>query len=98
MKIECMLAEVGSERDLDDPRKAAEPKMDGTRIWIIKKDGTIKIFNRAREHQDSIDYTNRLPEIIESAETIPCEQFIIDAEAVVYDEQGRTWFEGKSLS
>lgn len=89
-QVNCMLCESGKESDLDDPRLAAELKVDGTRGWLGKEDDdTFWIFNRKQ-----VNYTDRLPEILEAMKVIPAGDFIIDGEIVVYDEQGRTWFEG----
>lgn len=85
--VKAMLAEAGTERDLDNPNTAGEFKLDGTRIWEGKKDDEPFIINRR-----NVDYTDRLPEIVEALHMIPSEDFIIDGEACVY-ENGRTIFE-----
>ena len=85
--VEAMLASKGSERDLKKPNTAGEFKLDGTRIWAGKKKGVAFIINRK-----NVDYTDRLPEIVALLNQIPSDDFIIDGEAVVYDENGRTIF------
>lgn len=90
VRVSPMLAESGTERDLDDPTMAGEPKVDGTRGWIGKDDeDTFWIVNRKQ-----VDYTSRLPEIVEAMKSLPAGDFVIDGELIVYDENGRTWFEG----
>ncbi len=84
--VEAMLASKGSEKDLKKPNTAGEFKLDGTRIWAGKKKGVPFIINRK-----NVNYTDRLPEIVEAIKKIPCDDFIIDGEAVVY-ENGRTIF------
>ena len=85
--VEAMLASKGSEKDLKKPNTAGEFKLDGTRIWAGKKKGVPFIINRK-----NVDYTDRLPEIVALLNQIPSDDFIIDGEAVVY-ENGRTIFE-----
>lgn len=87
--VEAMLCESGSEKDLDNPLLAGEIKYDGTRIWAGKDSGTPFVINRK-----NIEYTNRLPEIIEALNGISSEDFIFDGEAVHYDREGRTNFTG----
>lgn len=84
--VEAMLASKGSEKDLHRPNTAGERKLDGTRIWEGKMKGEPFIINRK-----NVDYTDRLPEIVEALNQIPSEDFILDSEACVY-ENGRTIF------
>lgn len=85
--VEAMLCESGTERDLDSPNKAADVKLDGTRIWAGKVEGMPFVINRA-----NVDYTDRLIDVIEALNGIASEDFILDGEACVY-EGGRTIFE-----
>jgi len=87
--VEAMLCDSGTEKDLDDPLKAASLKFDGTRVWLGKIENEPFIINRK-----NIEYTDRLIEIAEVLKAMPYEDFIIDGEAVYYDEQGRSLFEG----
>jgi len=66
---------------------------DGTRIIVGKEDeDTYWIYNRK-----GVEYTDRLPEIIEAAKSIPAGSFIIDGEACWFDENGRTLFNGSQI-
>jgi len=85
--VEAMLCESGTEKDLDNPNTAADIKFDGTRIWAGKVEGMPFVINRR-----NVDYTDRLFDVVEALRLIPSEDFIVDAEACVY-EGGRTVFE-----
>lgn len=85
--VEAMLCASGTEKDLDRPNTAADTKFDGTRIWAGKTEGVPFVINRK-----NVDYTDRLFDVIEALRLIPSDDFIIDAEACVY-ENGRTVFE-----
>jgi len=88
-----MLCESGTVKHLDDPNWIAELKADGTRILLGKEDDdTYWIYNRKQ-----IEYTNRLPELIDAAKSIPAGNFILDGEACWFDENGRTLFEGSQV-
>ena len=84
---ECMLAEPGTERDLATPNTVGEFKLDGTRVWHGKVDGEPFVINRK-----NVDYTDRLADVVQALNKIPSDNFILDGEAVVY-ENGRTIFE-----
>ena len=92
MNINPMLAQTGTERDLQDPGKAAELKLDGTRAWIVKAEET-GIFGKPREGISS-DYTDRLAEVRDSIPGIPAGSFILDAEIVYFNQAGRSILEG----
>lgn len=94
MNINPMLAQTGTERDLRDPSKAAEVKLDGTRAWIVKSDEGAGIFGRPRSRGVSSDYTNRLAEVRDAIAGIPAGSFILDSEIVYFDQAGRSIFEG----
>lgn len=94
MNIRPMLCQTGTQRDLQDPNKAAELKLDGTRAWIIKKDEETGIFGQPRSRGVSSDYTNRLLEVRDAIAGIPAGSFIIDAEIVYFNEKGRSIFKG----
>ena len=91
--MELMLCETGSEKDLDNPLMAAELKADGTHVMAKKADGKIRVFGRPKK-TGIPEYTDRLPDLIESLEVLSASSFEIVGEAVVYDENNRTWFEG----
>jgi len=84
-----MLCEEGELSDLKRRDVAAEWKYDGTRVLIIKEDGKVRLQNR-----HGIDYTIRLPEIVQAANKIPAEQFILDGEAVYINPEGEIEFIG----
>jgi len=94
MNINPMLAQTGTERDLQDPGKAAEVKLDGTRAWIVRNDEETGIFGRPRSRGVSSDYTDRLAEVRDAIAGIPAGSFILDAEIVYFDQAGRSIFEG----
>jgi len=86
--VEVMRCESGTEEELGNPNTAASLKFDGTRIWAGNVEGKGFIINRM-----NVDYTDRLPELVEVIETLP-ENVILDGEAVWYNEAGRSIFEG----
>jgi bifunctional non-homologous end joining protein LigD len=87
--VEAMLCQSGTESDLDNPHMVASLKFDGTRVWAGKVDGEPFVKNRK-----NIDYTDRLMDIVEALRQMPHHDFIIDGEAVYYDKNGRSLFEG----
>jgi len=71
-----MLCETGSLNDLKRQGYVAETKWDGTRVVIVKEGNAVTLWNR-----DGINYTARLPEIVQAAKRIPGD-FHMDGEAV----------------
>lgn len=67
-------------------------KADGTHIRVTKKEDEVRIFGRPKD-SGIPEYTNRLIEVTEAAAEISGDYEMV-GEAVVYDENGRTWFEG----
>lgn len=94
--MQLMTAKKGSHKLLDNPMYAAELKADGTHVRGTKEeDSKPRIFGRPKKSDGTIpEYTTRLPLLTDSLGEIPAETFTIVGEASVYDEQGRTWFEG----
>ncbi|MEM2319950.1 MAG: ATP-dependent DNA ligase, partial [Candidatus Bathyarchaeia archaeon] len=86
--VKVMLCQTGSEADLKRPNFVCEPKYDGTRVVAIKeKGGVVRLHNR-----HLIDYTVRLPEIVEEVKAIPG-SFVLDGEVVwINPETGREEF------
>jgi len=84
--IKPMLLEDGDLADLKKPGYVAEEKFDGTRGIVTKKDGNVEIRNR-----HNVNYTRRLPEIVEAAQQIPGD-FTIDGELVYINPEGETMF------
>lgn len=91
--MELMLCETGNEKDLDNPLYGAELKADGTHIRARKIDEEIRIFGRPKS-SGIPEYTDRLPDLVEDLKVLPAQTYEIVGEAVVYDENQRTWFEG----
>ena len=85
--IKPMLCEDGDLSDLKRQGYAAEWKWDGTRLLVDKENGKVTLWNRK-----GINYTRRLPEVVEAAEQIPGD-FTIDTEAVyINPKTGREEF------
>jgi len=91
MTKELMLCESADENKLDDPGYAAELKADGTHVRVTK-DEVSRIFGRPKD-SGTPEYTNRLTEVTDAANALSG-SFEVVGEAVVFDEAGRTWFEG----
>jgi hypothetical protein len=72
-----MLCQEGSLEDLKRQGFAAELKLDGTRVKIVKENGKVTLINRRQ-----IIYNARLPEITEAVKAIPADNFILDSEIV----------------
>lgn len=80
-----MLAEIiYSVEKLPNQKFAVEYKIDGMRIQVHKKGKEIKIFSRNLR-----DVTQNLFDIAESLKDIE-DDFVIDGEAFIFDEKGRT--------
>jgi len=62
-----------------------EIKHDGFRTQLFVADGRVRAFSR-RGH----DWSNRYPRIVREAAALPCSSAIIDGEAIVQDEAGRS--------
>ena len=92
--MELMLCKTGDEKLLDNPNYAAELKADGTHVRATKHEGygIPKVFGRPKK-TGTPEYTDSLPDLVDAVKRIPGD-FEIVGEAVVYDENGRTWFEG----
>ena len=94
--MHLMTAKKGDHALLDSPLYAGELKADGTHVRGTKEeDQDPRIFGRPNKRTKEIpEYTTRLPLLTDSLGEIPAETYTVVGEAVVYDEQGRTWFEG----
>ena len=62
-----------------------EIKHDGFRTLLLVERGRARAFSRR-----GLDWTARYPRIVAAAEVLPCVSAIIDGEAVVQDEVGRS--------
>ncbi len=65
-----------------------EPKLDGYRLLCCIDHGAVTLLTR-----NGNDWTNKFPTIAAQAAALPCQQAVIDGEAVVYDEAGVTDFQ-----
>lgn len=57
------------------------------------KEGAVRIFGRPKK-SGLPEYTVRLPEVVDGLEHISASSFEVVGEIVVFDDKGRTWFEG----
>lgn len=64
-----------------------EIKLDGYRIIAVKREGEVRLFTR-NQH----DWTDRFGRLAKALEKVTRADFVLDGEAVVFDEQGRTSF------
>jgi DNA ligase-1 len=65
-------------------RAAFEYKLDGARIQVHKQGNDVRVFSRLMN-----DVTAAVPEVVETARTLPFEDAILDGEAIALDPQGR---------
>ncbi|MCW2818784.1 MAG: ATP-dependent ligase [Marmoricola sp.] len=63
---------------------AVDTKLDGIRIQVHKSGDEVAVFTRSLD-----DITDRLPEVVEVARSLPARDLILDGEALVLDEAGR---------
>lgn len=63
---------------------AIDTKLDGIRIQVHRSGDSVRIATRSLE-----DITDRLPEVVEVALSLPSERFVLDGEALALDESGR---------
>ncbi|MDI6825782.1 MAG: non-homologous end-joining DNA ligase [Candidatus Aenigmarchaeota archaeon] len=82
--IKPMLAKLGSREDLKRKDLIFEPKLDGTRALLFKKDNSIKIINRR-----NMDITYRYPELLETINNISANSATLDGEIIVLDKTGK---------
>lgn len=90
--MKLMKADTGDHKLLDSPMYAGELKADGTNTRAQKQGTTSRVFGTPSK-SGLPEYTERLPDLIEALDKIPG-NFQIVGETVVFDEEGRTWFEG----
>ena len=79
-RVKPMLANRGTEKDLDRPGYIAERKYDGTRVVVIR-DGD-RVILRGRSWKN--DFASRYPELVEEIRRFPCKQFVADAELTFF--------------
>lgn len=90
--MKLMKADTGDHKLLDSPMYAGELKANGTNTRAQKKGTTSRVFGTPKK-SGLPEYTERLPDLIEALDQIPG-NFQIVGETIVYDENGKTWFEG----
>ena len=65
-----------------------EIKHDGYRSQVMIERGQVRVFSR-----NGHDWSNRYPGIVRAAAKLHCKSAIIDGEAIVQDDDGRSDFE-----
>ncbi|HEU5180955.1 MAG TPA: ATP-dependent DNA ligase [Candidatus Polarisedimenticolia bacterium] len=65
-------------------RAAAEWKLDGIRVQLHRAGDAVRVFTRSLR-----DVTASSPELVEIAQRMPAESFILDGEAVAFGEGGK---------
>jgi ATP-dependent DNA ligase len=68
-RIKPMLAEQGTERDIERPSYYAQRKLDGTRCLIIKDGDRVEMRGRSWKN----DYAPLFPEVVEEIRKLPVE-------------------------
>ena len=64
-----------------------EIKYDGYRLIAVRKKGKVRLFTRKE-----LDWTDRFKEVARRLEKLKGRDFVLDGEAVVFDEKGRSQF------
>jgi bifunctional non-homologous end joining protein LigD len=78
---------MGRERPFSDPDWVFELKYDGYRLMASGNQGVA-----ALRYRSGIDSTALFPEVVAAVSALPYQSFVIDGEAVVFDDDGRTNF------
>ena len=76
--VEEAFAKVGT------GRVAVDCKLDGIRIQVHKAGQDVQVFTRSLE-----EITDRVPEVVATARTLPAERAVLDGEAIALDPAGR---------
>ncbi|WP_052863155.1 ATP-dependent DNA ligase [Streptomyces niger] len=63
---------------------AVEEKLDGIRVQVHRDGGDVRVHTRTLD-----DVTDRLPEVVEAALTLPADRFVLDGEVIALDAGGR---------
>lgn len=64
-----------------------EIKLDGYRLIAVKRDGDVRLFTR-----NELDWTDRFSDLAKQLKKVSNQDFVLDGEAVVFDEKGRSRF------
>jgi DNA ligase 1 len=68
----------------DGAEVVVETKLDGARLQLHVDGEQVHLFTRTGQ-----EVTERLPELVELARRLPADSFVLDAEALAFDDQGR---------
>jgi DNA ligase 1 len=68
----------------DGVEVVVETKLDGARLQLHVDGEQVRLFTRTGQ-----EVTERLPELVELARQLPAGSFVLDAEALAFDDQGR---------
>jgi len=79
--VAAAMAKAGGGRDQP---VAIDVKLDGIRIQVHRRGDDIQIATRSLD-----DITQRLPEVVAVARSLPAQEFVLDGEAIALDEDGR---------
>ncbi|MFI9027941.1 ATP-dependent DNA ligase [Streptomyces sp. NPDC053560] len=63
---------------------AVEEKLDGIRVQVHRDGDDVRVHTRTLD-----DVTDRLPEVVEAALTLPATRFVLDGEVIALDADGR---------
>ena len=85
--VQAMLATPG--KAFSHPDWVFEIKYDGYRLLAGKERGSVKLISR-----NNHDFTAVFPEIAQALASLPYDDFLIDGEVVVHDEEGLPSFAG----
>ncbi|HUH02315.1 MAG TPA: DNA ligase D, partial [Kofleriaceae bacterium] len=78
---------MSRERPFSDPRWVFELKYDGYRLMAGASQGVASL-----RYRSGLDSTALFPEVVAALTALPYASFILDGEAVVFDDDGRTNF------
>jgi bifunctional non-homologous end joining protein LigD len=81
-RIKPMLAEQGTEKDIERPSYYAQRKLDGTRCLIIKDGDRVEMRGRSWKN----DYAPLFPEIVEEIRKLPVEACVLDSELTFFEK------------
>ncbi|MEO0436051.1 MAG: ATP-dependent DNA ligase [Pseudomonadota bacterium] len=83
--VQPMLAQPGELESCfsGDGEYMLEYKLDGARVQVHRRNEEVKIFSRQLH-----DVTRSLPELVEMAQALPANEFILDGEAIALREGG----------
>lgn len=68
----------------DGVEVVVETKLDGARLQVHRDEGSVHLFTRTGQ-----EVTDRLPELVELAHLPPAASFVLDGEALAFDDEGR---------